>query len=61
MQPQEEYNRIVAGNAVLEEGLKITVALAQSWVERGLMTEAEVIKYFNITRQVYDQFKQKSD
>jgi|GEM_PF-2224638 len=57
MEENREYNDRVQGNAVLEEGLKVTVAMACAWIEAGLMTEREAIKYFCITQTVFDRFR----
>jgi hypothetical protein len=37
--------------------IKATVRAAQSFIENGLVTEEEALKYFNLPKSVYDKYK----
>jgi hypothetical protein len=38
--------------------IKATVAQAEEWIARGWLSEAQALKYFNLSQATFDKFKQ---
>lgn len=50
---QQKHNNDLS----VEELTRATVRLAESYVAQGLMTEREALKYLNISRLVFEQYR----
>lgn len=37
--------------------IRTTVSLALTFIQQGLMTEEQVLKYFNLKKEVFEQYK----
>jgi hypothetical protein len=57
MDLNDEQNRRIRCEADGDKDIKLTVAAAQAFIEKGIMNEKEALKYFNLPKVIYDKFK----
>lgn len=56
MYQDEEQHRRFRDERDGDEDIKATVRLARSFIEKGLMTRPEALKYFNLPEEIYDKY-----
>jgi hypothetical protein len=57
MEYNDDLNRRIRNESDGDKDIKATVKAAQAFIEDGIMSEHEALKYFNLPKVVYDRFK----
>lgn len=57
MKFNDDLNRRIRSESDGDEDIKATVKAAQAFIDGGIMSEYEALKYFNLPKVVYDRFK----
>jgi hypothetical protein len=53
----DDQNRRIRCESDGDKDIKLTVRAAQDYIEQGIMSEQEALKYFNLPKIIYDKFK----